>query len=763
MKPEKFGKYTLLGRLGKGGMAEVFLARAESVDGFQKLLAVKRLLSPFNRDEHVISMLADEARLSVWLTHANIVQVLDFGRVGQTYYIAMEYVDGCDLCDLVRMPSGHTPRPLPLATALYVMAQVADALCYAHHRTSQLGEPLGIVHRDVSPHNILISREGQVKLADFGLARASISTHFSTADVIRGKFSYMPKEQAHGREIDHRIDIFGAGVTLYEALTGVKPYNSTTLAEQLYQLEQPVPPPSAHVPDITPEVDRITMQAIQPEPENRYHDAGDMAEDLLDILDGFSTFNLEANQLSALVANLVGQVPREIQRLPSMSINDIALTDGSLIADAVEQVRQAGVPGPGDVAVMPDVEPEVSLDDEEGDTNEFQHNHHAPPLPPPSTDSFDALKTVALTDEGPATSLPPSVALSHVDVERLPPTEEMGALPEAGDVVSGVLPEEHAGGDHGVDPDDPKVTLSKSMVEEWAPGEEPPPYDTLQDSEEAGDLARQAIGADEAATIQRSPEEMLTHFNRALEEKERLEQQRRQQRRRRTLTAVGVIVGAFVLFGVGIFLGRYMSGTPVQKQPPTPPPKTVQPPPDPDPLPKKPAPPPKKAVAAADVVKDAGARAAAEAGPTRDTAVAKATPDAARPDAAPKPETKTALKTSRPPRKKVRPRRPRRPRRPPPPPPPPDPDKIDTAPDPDEPDPPATTTGFLTVMCDSPARVYVDDASSSRPAPLIKMPLPAGSHRVRVFFQKAKTFSDTQWVFIRAGQTFSLSFSAPTP
>jgi len=207
-----------------------------------------------------------------------------------------------------------------------------------------------------------------------------------------------------------------------------------------------------------------------------------------------------------------------------------------------------------------------------------------------------------------------------------------------------------------------------------------------------------------------------------------------------------------------------MSGTPVQKQPPTPPPKTVQPPPAPDPLPKKPAPPPKQAVAAADVVKDAGARAAADAGPTRDTAVAKATPDAARPDAAPQPETKTALKTSKPPRKKVRPRRPRRARGPrPPPPPPPDPDKIDTAPDPDEPDPPATTTGFLTVMCDSPARVYVDDASSSRPAPLIKMPLPAGSHRVRVFFQKAKTFSDTQWVFIRAGQTFSLSFSAPTP
>ena len=760
MKPEKFGKYTLLGRLGKGGMAEVFLARAESVDGFQKLLAVKRLLSPFNRDEHVISMLADEARLSVWLNHANIVQVLDFGRVGQTYYLAMEYVDGCDLCDLIRIPRGASPRPLPLATALYVMAQVTDALSYAHHRQSNLSEPLGIVHRDVSPHNILISREGQVKLADFGLARASISTHFSTADVIRGKFSYMPKEQANGLEIDHRIDIFGAGVTLYEALTGVKPYSSSTLAEQLYQLEQPVPPPSAHVPDITPEVDQITMRAMQPDPEHRYNDAGDMAEDLLDILDGFSTFNLEANQLSALVANLVGQMPREIQRLPSMSINDIALTDGSLIADAVEQVRQAGVPGPDDVAMMPDLEAEMDLSaDEEGDTNEFQNNAVA--AQSAGTDSFDALKTVALIDDQePASSLPP-VALSHAGVGRLPPTEEMAA--QAGDVISGVLPDEHLVGDHGVGKD-PKVTLSPSMVEEWAPGAEPiPPYDTLRDPEEAGRQARQAVDADEAATIQRSPEEMLTHFNRALEEKERRAQLERQQRRRRILTALGIVLGAVVLFAVGIFLGRYMSGTPTivtQPQPPPAPPREA--PPSLPPKGKLEPAPKKVAAAVVPTTGDAGARPARDASSARDTAVASATrrEASAQPDADPKTETKTALKTSKTPRKKVRRKRPRRPR---PLPPPPQPGKIEPAPDPDEIEPPPSSTGFLTVMCDSPARVYVDDASSARPAPLIKMALTPGSHRVRVYFEKARTFSDTQWVFIKGGQTFSLSFSAPSP
>ena len=797
MKPEQFGKYTLLRPLGKGGMAEVFLARAESVDGFEKLLAVKRLLAPFNRDEHVISMLGDEARLSVWLNHANVVQVLDFGCVGQTYYIAMEYVDGCDLCDLIRMPQGGSARPLPLATALYVMAQVIDALAYAHHRRSQQGESLGIIHRDVSPHNILISREGQVKLADFGLARASISTHFSTADVIRGKFSYMPKEQAHGRPIDHRIDIFATGVTLYEALTGIIPYSSSTLAEQLYQLEQPIPPPSAHVPDITPEVDQITMRAMQPDPENRYADASEMAEDLLDILDGFSTFNLEANQLSALVANLVGQVPREIQRLPSMSLADVALTEGSLIADEVEAVRQAGVPGPDSVELIPGVEPEVGLvphDDEEGDTNEFQNPAMAAAAAGARSDSFDALKTVALTDgDGMAPSLPP-VALSQVAAPGLAPTEEMASLP-ASEMVSGVLSGDRPAG-AWQEPGGPKVAFSKSLAAEWTPeDEEIPPYDTLQDPEEAGRQSRAALGDDETATIQRSPEEMLTHFQRALEEEERRKQLKQATRRRRVLVAVSIVLGAMVLFAVGILLGQYMSGS-----------RRGGPPArggDPGARSKAPAKaaPVKRAPvdpAAVAVVrpgrKDSGVNVNANAGEypgagsgtgtgsgigsgfgsgsgsgsgfgsgsgigsgtgsgtgiASGTGIGSGTGSGTGTGV----ETRTTVKTRRRPRRKVRRKRPR-PRAPRPLPPPPDPRKVEA--------PPSQSTGFLTVMCDSPARVYVDDASSSRPAPLVKLPLKPGTHRVRVYFVAAKAFSDTQWVFIRGGQTFSLSFSAPSP
>jgi serine/threonine protein kinase len=347
MQAEVFGPFTLLHQLGRGGMAEVFLARAEAEGGFQKLLAIKRLLAPHNADRQLVSMLADEARLSVWLNSPNIVQVLDFGRVGQTYYLALEYVDGCDLCTLLR-PKGQSPgRALPLPTALYVMIQVVDALHYAHVRHRD-GRHLRIVHRDVSPHNVLLSREGEVKLADFGLARATISSHRSHAGVIRGKFAYMPKEQAHGKEIDHRIDLFAAGATLYESLTGVRPYTATNLVQQIYQLEQPIPPPSARRPELPEEIDDLTMQALSPDAADRYQTAAEMADDLRHALGQISSVQQEARRLAHLIQSALGQ--RELPPpLPTMSIHDIHLSKETLIGDAVNAARGAAhpaVPGP---------------------------------------------------------------------------------------------------------------------------------------------------------------------------------------------------------------------------------------------------------------------------------------------------------------------------------------------------------------------------------------------------------------------------------
>ncbi|MCB9555882.1 MAG: serine/threonine protein kinase [Deltaproteobacteria bacterium] len=339
---ELFGPYRLLRPLGRGGMAEVFLAEAH-VGGSvaaPRLLAIKRLLPPFNVDKQLVSMMLDEARVCVRLMHPNIVQVYDFGRVEGSYYIAMEYVDGIDLCRLIRRNGGKAGRALPLPTAIYVTWQLANALHYAHTRRSRDGEPLSIIHRDVSPHNVMVSRNGEVKLADFGLARASISVHKSQAGVIRGKFAYMPKEQAHGREIDQRVDLFACGAVLYEALTGLRPYSAANLAQQLYQLEQPVPLPSHHMPDIPPEIDELTMQALSPNPEDRYRSAADLAQDLGHALKQMSNPRQEAQHLAALIADAVTPRTPMPRSTVSVSRHDFVGNEFSLIGDALAQVHQ---------------------------------------------------------------------------------------------------------------------------------------------------------------------------------------------------------------------------------------------------------------------------------------------------------------------------------------------------------------------------------------------------------------------------------------
>ncbi|MCA9667704.1 MAG: serine/threonine protein kinase [Myxococcales bacterium] len=286
MREEQFGRYVLLERLGYGGMAEVFVARTQSIGGFEKLLAIKRLLPFCTEDEQTVELLADEAKITVRLTHPNIVQVFDFGRVKQSYYIAMEFVDGLDLKSLVQIDE-LTSEPLPIDVALLVAISILDALDFAHNRADEHGETLGIIHRDVSPHNVLISRHGQVKLTDFGVARARISSHVSIVGDIRGKFSYMPPEQACGGEIDQRVDVFAAGAILYELLAGKQPYRSASSGEQMALLNQKLVPPSALVDDIPPELDAITVKALEKDPANRFDSAKAFANALRDQLERY--------------------------------------------------------------------------------------------------------------------------------------------------------------------------------------------------------------------------------------------------------------------------------------------------------------------------------------------------------------------------------------------------------------------------------------------------------------------------------------------
>ena len=218
-QPVPFGKYYLLERINVGGMAEVFKAKAFGVEGFERLVAVKRILPNIAEDEEFITMFIDEAKIAVQLQHANIAQIFDLGKVEDSYFIALEYVYGKDLraiFDHLRKVSDR----MPTAQVCYVMMQVCEGLDYAHNKRDAQGRDLNLVHRDVSPQNVLVGYEGEIKLVDFGIAKAAGKASKTQAGILKGKFGYMSPEQVRGLPVDRRSDVFAVGICLYELLTG---------------------------------------------------------------------------------------------------------------------------------------------------------------------------------------------------------------------------------------------------------------------------------------------------------------------------------------------------------------------------------------------------------------------------------------------------------------------------------------------------------------------------------------------------------------
>ena len=220
-QPIKFGKYLLLERIAVGGMAEVFVAKAFGVEGFERLLAIKKILPTMGEDGEFISMFVDEARIAVQLSHANIVQVLELGKHDDNLYIAMEYISGRDLRQVIERFRKRA-QPMPIPQVCLMVAEVCEALDYAHRKRDARGQPLGIVHRDVSPQNVIVSFEGETKLIDFGIAKAESRLQKTQAGILKGKFSYMSPEQVRGQAVDGRSDIFAAGILLWELICGEK-------------------------------------------------------------------------------------------------------------------------------------------------------------------------------------------------------------------------------------------------------------------------------------------------------------------------------------------------------------------------------------------------------------------------------------------------------------------------------------------------------------------------------------------------------------
>ena len=277
----KLGKYTLVKKLATGGMAEVFLARADGPMGFAKKCVVKRILPHFNDDPRFIEMFLGEARLAAELNHPNLVQIFDFGQSDGQYYLAMEFIDGANL-RVLNQAARRSHGPLGFAIAARMIALAAEGLHFAHELRDENGQFLNLVHRDISPDNILVSKNGAVKVVDFGIAKASTQPHLTKSGMIKGKMAYMPPEQLAREPLDRRADLFALGIVFYELVTGGMPFDATSEVSiiQAIMSQKPLEKPTVYRPDCPPELEAIISKCLEKDRNNRYASCVELQADL---------------------------------------------------------------------------------------------------------------------------------------------------------------------------------------------------------------------------------------------------------------------------------------------------------------------------------------------------------------------------------------------------------------------------------------------------------------------------------------------------
>jgi len=299
---QQIGKYQLIHKLATGGMAEVFLAKAAGPMGFEKLCVLKRILPHLASESTFVDMFLTEARLAAQLNHPNIVQIFDFGEADGTYFLAMEYIDGPNLREMIRRASGVS-LSLPIAFCARVISAACEGLAFAHDaKDTATNLSMNIVHRDISPDNLLLSRQGAVKVVDFGIAKAAGQSPHTQTGVLKGKLAYMSPEQLRNEPLDRRADVYALGVVLYEMLTGLKPFMATSEAGMvqavLFELQVPV---AQRRPDVPEALQRILAKALAKERERRYPDCASLQADLEEFL--LSTGKpMGASQIALLVA-----------------------------------------------------------------------------------------------------------------------------------------------------------------------------------------------------------------------------------------------------------------------------------------------------------------------------------------------------------------------------------------------------------------------------------------------------------------------------
>jgi serine/threonine-protein kinase len=285
MADRQFGPYQLVRQIAVGGMAEIHLAKTQGVAGFEKYVALKMIHPNFAEDDQFIQMLVDEAKIASVLRHANIARVYEFARAGGEYFIAMEHVDGKDMRTVLER-CRTKKKPIPAEHAAYIAAEVGAALHAAHSAVDSRGRPLRIIHRDVSPSNIICSYAGEVKLCDFGIAKATLTRVQTKTGVIKGKVKYMSPEQAMGRKLDHRSDLFSLGTVMYEMLTLQAPFQAPTEIELIFAVRDARKTPVRELsPGVPEELVRIVDKAMTRSRAARYQSGEDLALELRIFLD----------------------------------------------------------------------------------------------------------------------------------------------------------------------------------------------------------------------------------------------------------------------------------------------------------------------------------------------------------------------------------------------------------------------------------------------------------------------------------------------
>jgi serine/threonine protein kinase len=317
----RFGRYTLIKKLATGGMAEIWLARQSGVAGFNRFVVIKKILSHLAEEETFRNMFLDEARMSAALTHPNIVQVYDLGEADETYFIAMEFILGENLA-AIAWRGVKRQSPLSPVFAARIMADACKALDYAHRLKGSNGVPLEIVHRDISPQNILVTYEGEVKVVDFGIAKAASKSQHTKTGMLKGKFSYMSPEQCLGHNVDRRSDVFALGIVLYELCTGKRLFKHESELMILEMItKRRITPPSEVASNIPAELERIIMKALEKDVDVRFATAQDFQIELEDFIRG-QTEPAASGDIATYMRSLFQDKIEEKRRLQELASRD---------------------------------------------------------------------------------------------------------------------------------------------------------------------------------------------------------------------------------------------------------------------------------------------------------------------------------------------------------------------------------------------------------------------------------------------------------